>query len=197
MKETGKMIKLMGKECTVILMEPNTPVLGSRIVKMGTALRHGRTEHSIQAAIWKVRNMGRVNSNGLTVQHTLVSSPTTTSKVLGYTCGQMVASSKVTGRTTKWMAKVFSIGQTVEFMKENISMIRNTGMVCSHGLMVVNMKVTGLKANSMARVLTYLIEEIVVQACGITANEKSGCNNDSNDRGFGVLGFWGFGVLGY
>jgi ethanolamine utilization cobalamin adenosyltransferase len=64
--------------------------------------------------------MERASTNGLTVEHLMV-----------------------TGNTIKCMESEYSLGTMVEDMKESISMIRNMVKVYSFGQMVANMMVVG------------------------------------------------------
>jgi hypothetical protein len=57
MMDTGKMIKLMAKVFTVILMALNTRVNGKRINNMEEVLRHGQTELAMKEIMLKERSM--------------------------------------------------------------------------------------------------------------------------------------------
>jgi len=61
----------------------------------------------------------------------------------------MVVNMKENGKITIWRELVFISGMMVENTKANIKMIKSMGMEFIHGLMVVAMRVTGIKENSM------------------------------------------------
>ena len=68
--------------------------------------------------------MDRVVSFGQTVARTKVNFTTTILKEWGSITGVTKEYTKVSGKTTKWKAKVFSLGQIGALIKEIIKMIK-------------------------------------------------------------------------
>jgi hypothetical protein len=96
------------------------------------------------------RNMDRVVSFGQTVARTKVNFTTTILKEWGSITGVTKEYTKVSGKTTKWKAKVFSLGQMGALIKEIIKMIKRRVRVYLHGLTVANMMARGEMVNSTA-----------------------------------------------
>ena len=65
MKENGLMIRLMGREFTLTLMELNTLATGRKISKMERVLNHGLIMLAMKEIINKEKNLVMENLNGL------------------------------------------------------------------------------------------------------------------------------------
>ena len=63
---TGKMIRLMASESTVISMELGTKATGKKINNMDKVLRRGQMEHSLRATMLRAVKMVRVALHGQT-----------------------------------------------------------------------------------------------------------------------------------
>ena len=94
--------------------------------------------------------------NGLTPPCSLESSTITTSTVKVFTCGVMVASTKVNGRTTKCTVRAALPGQTDVCMWVSTLTIRRTVMANSTGPMAGAIRATGKMENSTAMACTSL-----------------------------------------
>ena len=70
------------------------------------------------------------------------------------TSGLMVEFTKENGSTTKWKAKVLSLGVMVVVTLENIKMIKSTVKEHSNGQMVENISANGIKENNMDKAPT-------------------------------------------
>ena len=68
--------------------------------------------------------------------------------------GPMAESTMVNGLTTKWRAKVPSLGVTVVHISVNTRMTRSTDKVHSNGQMVESTSESGLKESNTVKVLT-------------------------------------------
>ena len=68
MKESGKMIRLMVKESTIIPMELNMRAIGEKINNMVMVLKHGQMERATKGSIKMERKMDMESFCGLMVQ---------------------------------------------------------------------------------------------------------------------------------
>lgn len=97
----GMMIKLMDKEGTFILMEPNTMANGSKINNKGTENKNGSMAQNIQVNTLKAKNTEKVSSHGLMAAVTRVHLNAIIYKGTESIYGETVNHTKVNGKTTK------------------------------------------------------------------------------------------------
>ena len=133
--------------------------------------------------------------------------------------GKMVVYMKGSGVTTKCMVVVSLHGLMEEYMKANIIKIRNREEVHINGLMGVSIMALGIMETNMEKVCIQHQMEKRKKENGGKESESNGYKNFhfkfnyhtytllsyvsklkqfntyNQGRGFGVLGFWGFGVL--
>ena len=91
---------------------------------------------------------------GATKAHMMATFIKTISMVQVSTSGPMVEFTKENGSTTKWKAKVLSLGVTVVVTSENIKMIKSTVKEHLNGQMVENTLANGIKENNMDKAPT-------------------------------------------
>lgn len=92
--------------------------------------------------------------SGTTAPATTESGLRTKSTGLDFTFGQMGANMTVSGETTTCMARVSTLGRTVENTRESISMTANTASESTPGRMAASTRVSGTTASSGARAST-------------------------------------------
>ena len=141
----------MDKENIFIWMELNILESGKKINSMGMELKFGLTVLDMKENIFKVKNIIKVFSIGLTDHITKENFKTTILKEKEHIHGLMVENIMVIGTITKCTDKVSLLGLTEEDIMANIQMIKNTGKELLYGLMEDSMKDLGLKENNMAK----------------------------------------------
>ena len=123
MKENGRMIKLMGKECTPMLMDQDTRVTGVRTSNTDKELRNGQMVLLTKVNTTRVKSMEEALLHGLTNPHLPVSSKTTILMVMVFMSGLMAECTRETGRITRWKGMVHSHGPMADSTLENMLMI--------------------------------------------------------------------------
>jgi|LauGreDrversion4_2_1035121.scaffolds.fasta_scaffold328641_2 hypothetical protein len=122
-KVSGKMIRLTGRESTLMSMEAAMKAPGSKISNMATVLKDGLMEPPMKASIYRERSMEKESSLGLTSPPILETSMTTISTARAYTNGLMEECSQVSGATIRWRDMEPSHGLMDADMWVNISTI--------------------------------------------------------------------------
>jgi hypothetical protein len=122
-KVSGKMIRLTGRESTLMSMEAAMKEPGSKISNMATVLKDGLMEPPMKASIYRERSMEKESSPGLTSQPILETSMTTISTARVFTNGPMEECSQVNGATIRWRAMEPSHGLMDADMWVNTSTI--------------------------------------------------------------------------
>lgn len=143
MRETGREIKHMVMENTLIAMGPRTRVTGETIYSMEKVSNIGTITQSMRVNIKKERNMDKVLIHGKTVLSILANGMKIGSMVKDNTPGTMVDNIMVIGKTTIWMDMVCILGKMAGSTRANTRRIRSTALVCTPGLTVENTMVSG------------------------------------------------------
>lgn len=117
--ETGRMTKPMVSVFTLTKTVPDTKVNGRRINNTEKVLKPGRIRPLMKVIMLRVKSMEPVSSPGLTAVHTKAHSLTITLRDMAAIDGPMIVCSKETGKITKCMETVFSLGQMVVRTKEH------------------------------------------------------------------------------
>lgn len=123
MKESGKMIRLMEREFTLMLMVLAMRVNGLKINNTVLVLRDGLMELPMKVNIHKERSTEKESLLGLTIVLTPENSLTITSMDLVSMNGLMEESILETGKTIRWRVMELSRGQMAENMLANMLMI--------------------------------------------------------------------------
>lgn len=142
-KVNGLKIWRMDLEFTHIKMAQNMKVTGNKINNMASELNSGQMVHPIRDSMLMDRNMVQASLLGKTAVHTMEHFITTILKVTVFIIGAINEYTKVTGKTTKWKAKVNLNGQMAESIMASTMMIRRKAKVFFTGQMVENTKVNG------------------------------------------------------
>ena len=108
-----------------ISMELLTLEIGQMINKTGMVKRHGPMEQFTKVFIKMELNMEKAAFNGLTEQHIMVNSLTTTLRAKEYTFGLIRENMKEAGSIIKWMVQEYLYGQMVDHILGNIKMIKS------------------------------------------------------------------------
>jgi len=176
-KDSGKMIKHMGKGRFIRSMVTYTKVSGNRIWSMdsvGTpmstelsmkatgnmicntdsAKKCGTTIHNTQGIIIKAKSMEKEYILGKMVPAIMVTGTKTEFMEWASIRGQMAESTMANGRITTWMAKAYTGGRTAESTKDSINVIKSTAMEYIPGPMADNTMDHGSMASNMAKVNT-------------------------------------------
>lgn len=82
--------------------------------------------------------------------------------------------SQAHGKIIICMATVFTLGKTVDVMRDTMNMIRNMGMGFINGLMAGDMKETGLTANNTDKESIYYPIAQSKLECGNMEKEVNG-----------------------
>jgi hypothetical protein len=112
MKASGKTIRHMEEESTLMLTDQDMKESGLKISSMDSVLKDGLTEHHMKDIMLRARNMDTASSLGLIIAPTLENFLTTTFMEEESTNGPMEESSQASGVTTRWKVTVPSPGQT-------------------------------------------------------------------------------------
>ena len=144
----GTMIKLMELECTAISMELNMRETGRKINSTDKVLKHGQMVLGTMGNTFLVKSMESENSLGLMAAHIMEILRKTIFRETANTIGQMEEYLKDPGSTIKWKDKVCSHGLMVEDMRVIIKMIRKKETVLFIGLMVGNTMEDGKMENN-------------------------------------------------
>jgi len=147
MKVTGSMIRLKDEELMNIWMVPNTWENGEKIANTDMESRVGQTMPDMKAITNMERNMELVLSNGAMAH---------------LTSGNFII--------TIFTARVFTLGQTTESMKENGAPTKCTEKELSLGPMGVNMSENTLKTKNVVTVNSSGLMEDVTEANGLTVS---------------------------
>lgn len=142
-RETGREIKPMVMENTLIAMGPRTRVTGETIYSMEKVSNIGTITQSMRVNIKKERNMDKVLIHGKMVLSILANGMKIGSMVKDNTPGTMVDNIMVIGKTTIWMDMVCILGKMAGSTRANTRRIRSTALVCTPGLTVENTMVSG------------------------------------------------------
>jgi len=162
-----------------ISMELLTLEIGQMINKTGMVKRHGPMEQFTKVFIRMELNMEKAAFNGLTEQHIMVNSLTTTLRAKEYTFGLIRENMKEAGSIIKWMEQGYLFGLTVDHTSGNIKMIRSKELGIFDGLMVESIKVNGTMVFSTAMENTQTFKEMQSTAFGNTADEKNGSKDEN------------------
>jgi hypothetical protein len=151
---SGIMIKLMGLECFITLMELSITEIGTTISNTEMGWRLGLTEQNMKVIIVMVKNKELENLNGKMAVLTLENLLRMKSMEKVRTAGLTEENMKAIGWPTKCMAKASLNGLMVECTKETTLRIKSKAKECLHGLMVKNTMEAGKMESIMELLLS-------------------------------------------
>ena len=154
LRVSGLMIRPMGMEFTFIRMEPGMKVSGEMIFSTDKEKKSGPTTPCMRASTMKARSTEKASTSGKMAPDTMETGSKIELKDSANTNGKMAGAILVNGKTIICMVKEFTLGPTVEDMKENTKWTKSTGSVFTFGLMVVSMRVIGSMVSNMDRANT-------------------------------------------
>ena len=155
MTANGQTIKQMVRVFIHIKMELYILEIGLKINNMVKDVKHGQTAQNMKVSMMKAESMGQEHyilqmGPGIKVILTIM-----ISKELEHIDGLMIEDMMENGFKIKCKELVKQCGQTVEFIKANILMIKKMGMVDLLGQISESMKDIGKMVNSMAQVYIF------------------------------------------
>jgi len=155
-------------------MVQSTRATGRKTSNMEKESRLGQMVHLIKECTKMEKSMAKVHSSGLMVATIRVTSLRIILRVQEHILGVTEEFTPVTGKITRWKAKVLSPGQMVAAIPAIMLMTRKRARACFTGQMAVNMTVNGSTENKMALVLTPLPAEKPRGENGVTEKESIG-----------------------
>lgn len=148
-RANGPVTKPTDSASTTTQMEHAMRATGKKTSSMDMARRPGLMGLAMRASIRMARRMAMASSSGLMAPLTMDSSWTITSTGRVSTPGPTNGSTPAIGSITKCTAWVLLLGLMAGGTRVSTTMIRRKVRVCSPGLMVAGIRVTGWVASNM------------------------------------------------